>query len=177
MKTSDLELIRYVRKLKNVHRCAGTRLMRPYTLDSHGAQVAELFYLAAIEEGIPLTARMMYMAMNHDLMETMTGDLLYPVKNASPESAEAWNVVEREVARIYGLEAFTDDKLEKALGPEAYDLFKACDMLELYFTVREEIASGNTNEGIQEIEQNAVDALMKHRDRFPAIRRLMALSE
>lgn len=158
------------RKMKDVNRCSGTRLSRPYTLDSHGAFVADLYYLFATRTGFEPTAKQLFYILNHDIMETETGDLLYPAKNLNPKVADAWDSIEAAIAETDET-LITDVELSEKFTENEYALFKACDMLELWITCVEEARMGNNTLALRQIIATAQKILDRYA--IPCIHQFM----
>jgi len=150
MSNIDSALILRARKMNSVYRCSGTRLNRPYSLSEHGFHVAELLYVLSARIGVVPTAQDMFLAMNHDMMETETGDLLYPAKNANETTKIAWGIVEEQISKIVpSLAPFEDEAISKGMSSEVvHSLFRFCDMLELWYAMKEERASGNLSNDV-----------------------------
>jgi len=153
MSNIDSALILRARKMNSVYRCSGTRLNRPYSLSEHGFHVAELLYVLSARIGVVPTAQDMFLAMNHDMVETETGDLLYPAKNSSETTKIAWRIVEEQIiSAVPALAPFEDHAIHSKMSSETvHALFRFCDMLELWYAMREERVTGNCSPDVLRI--------------------------
>lgn len=148
-------MIRYYLKCKNVRRMGNIFTHRPYNLMEHQWMVGMLFRHFASLENIPYDINIWDIILKHDLLETESMDLPWPVKNLSPKVKECWGKIEDEVAnQHFKLQRYTDEQIKEKLTPLQYNLFKVCDTLDLLLFVKEEIAIGNNTESIREVESN-----------------------
>jgi len=147
--------IRYYRRMKNVDRMSGTMKHRPYNLLEHQFMVAVLFRMFASRENVAYDMQVFDLVLNHDAVESITSDLVYPVKNASNKTRECWDIIEEEVLKSHpALERYSDKNLKEGMTESQRNLFKACDYLDLWIFLKEEIALGNTSRDIVEMLEN-----------------------
>jgi 5'-deoxynucleotidase YfbR-like HD superfamily hydrolase len=115
--------------------------------------VMSLFKVFCEREGIHYNLEVLDLVANHDILETVTGDILYPVKNINDETRRAVEVLEEAAVRLpqnKHLRNYTDEKIKKALNKDQHDMFKACDTLCLWiFCVKEYQMTGQSS--IQEV--------------------------
>lgn len=148
--------IYYYRRLKNVNRLGNEPISRSYNLLEHSYMVTMLFAHFAKLEKIPYTADVLEIIMHHDIMETITGDLPWNVKNYNIYTRDAWDQIEQAMTvMVPQLEPYTDTHIKEQLTPEQHRLFKVCDMLDLWIFLQEERRLGNTALPIYEILQRA----------------------
>lgn len=161
MNNTDSDLILRARKMNSVYRCSGTRLNRPYSLTEHGFHVAELLHILSRRIGVTVTGQDMFLAMNHDLMETETGDLLYPAKNLNETTKISWGHIEEQIShRIPALAPFEDRAIHSKMSSAAvHALFRFCDMLELWYSMKEERELGNYSKDVLRIISVAENVL------------------
>ncbi|MDT8901929.1 HD domain-containing protein [Anaeroselena agilis] len=92
----------YVRKLNNMGRWATEFMHQRTTVSEHSFLVAQIGQmLALIEEengGKVDWGRLFRKLINHDVIESITGDILSTTKYKNPEIASALSVIEKELA-------------------------------------------------------------------------------
>lgn len=144
--------IRYYRKMKNIERLSGTFHIRPYNLLEHSYMVGMLFINFAKLEGVEYNEKTLETVFNHDILEAETGDLIYTVKNHNDNTKFAWRTIEQEVINSNpDLAPYSDYEMECSLTKEQYDLFKVCDLLDLWIFLKEEQKFGNKSEEVETI--------------------------
>ena len=164
--------IRYYRRMKNVDRMSGTIKHRPYSLLEHQYMVAVLFRIFASRENVAYDMQVFDLILNHDNLEAVTGDLVYPVKNASNKTRECWDTIEEEILKLHPvLERYSDNNLREGMTELQRNLFKACDYLDLWIFLKEEIALGNASRDIVEMLGNCERLIPKD---FRSINKFMA---
>lgn len=147
-----------LRRMRDVRRLSGFYLTRPYSDAEHCYYTGLLFLKMARDHAVALSPSSIAWVFCHDAMEVATGDLLYPVKNASKDSREAWDIIEEEAGLAFPKMAeFTDARGKELLGEKAWALFKACDSLELWLFCREEAERGNV---LRNIDGSTVEDTM-----------------
>lgn len=145
----------YVRALSDAQRLNGMKTIRPYTTASHCYYTAILFQEIALREAIPIHNNEIRFVLQHDVFETITGDVLLPVKIHSANTKRKWEEIETEIAEAYpDLVGFTDEDAKATFSVSSWNLFKACDLLELYIFCKDEITLGNRSSGILAVLQN-----------------------
>lgn len=136
--------INALRRMRDVHRLAGFFTTRVYTDAEHCYYVGVLFEEMAALHSVKVTPQEVSWAYRHDALEVATGDLLYPAKNTSRETEEAWDTIEIEVGNKYPyLRMYAEKEARTFFTNDAWRLVKACDYLELWLCTREERARGN----------------------------------
>lgn len=146
--------------MKNIERLGREIKIRSYNLLEHSFMVAVLFSKFANKEDIPYDMQVFKLVLHHDIIETITGDLPYPVKNLNRMTEDAWDLIEKEVAISNPrFNAYTDIRIENEMSPLQYKLFKACDMLELWIFVKEEQALGNGSIEMEKVRLKAESIL------------------
>lgn len=149
--------IPYYRRLKNVNRLGVEAILRPYNLLEHSYMVTVLFMHFAAKEGWAYGISCIDHILHHDILETVTGDLPYVVKRFSSTTLECWSKIEEEIVGVHPqLITYTDDYMERTLTPGQLELFKVCDLLDLWIFLKEEQGLGNTNARCQEIINTCV---------------------
>lgn len=164
------------RKMVTVDRLSGTHKIKRYSLAEHSYFVALLFQILAEEEKIEYSLKDFSLIMRHDLIEVITSDLIFPVKNFSEKTEKAWGEIEQELYN-FNKEKFlclpTDKSLEEELPPLVFHLFKDCDMLELLLFCYEEEKLGSKVKTVRII----IEALTKSLEdsAFNSVRRIIGL--
>ena len=133
------------RALRSIKRFGMEFTIRDQNLCDHGYNVATLFYLLCKEMGVSLTASDMFIALQHDFVESMTGDLNKMIKDLSPETADAWDVIEQSIVP-YGLQYLTRKRIAydwNEYSQKTY-ILQISDALEALIYCYEERAMGNS---------------------------------
>jgi len=128
---------------------SGSIKHRSYNLLEHQFMVAVLFRMFAAKEDVAYNMQVFDLVLNHDNLEAITGDLVYPVKNASGKTRLAWEIIEKEIVAIHPkLERYSDENIKEGMTELQRKLFKACDYLDLWIFLKEEVALGNSSKDI-----------------------------
>ena len=168
----------YYRKMKNIDRLSMMFKNRPYNLLEHQYMVLVLFRRFASLEDVQYDMNVLDIIMNHDSVEAVTGDLPWNVKNFSLKTKEAWEIIEEDVVDVhFQLEKYTDKEIKKSLNERQYDLFKMCDVLDLFIFVKEEIALGNTSKDMKKVEENCFKIFGSVKTKFPNIQKFIETYE
>ena len=147
-----MNTIKYYRRLKYVNRMSTHPMLRNYNLLEHQYMVLVLFKYFAEKENIPYDLQVLDLVMNHDLLETVTSDLPYPVKNLNKKTQASWNVIEQEIIVANPvLSKYSDAYMKAKLTPIQFSLFKVCDLLDLWIFLMEEEGLGNHSTAVQEV--------------------------
>lgn len=166
--------IKYYCKMKNIDRLAQGYKNRPYNLLEHQYMVAMLFRHFASLEDVSYDINVLDLVLHHDIVEVVSADLPWPIKNFNYKTKEAWGVIEEEVIKKhFQLEKFSDENLKKGMTPIQFALFKACDILDLYIFVKEEMKLGNNTIFIKEVEKNCLDIINSLEFDFPKIKKFI----
>lgn len=149
--------IEYYRKCKNVDRLALQTIHRGYNLMEHMYGVAILFKKFANLEEVRYGLEEFDLVLHHDLIEVISIDLPWNVKNLNKVTKRAWEIIEEEVIKKHPqLEQYSDKNIKNNLNEKQYALFKICDYLDLWIFIKEEIALGNVTKPILEVETNCI---------------------
>lgn len=136
-------MLKSIKRMRFVHRSAGVPCVHNQNLMEHGFRTAILFYLFSKAKGKRISASDLFYVLMHDVLETETGDLLWPAKHKG-NNEDLWATIEQEiVSEKQHLKEFTDDHFKK--DQEKQRLFKETDMLEFALTCLEEIELGNAS--------------------------------
>lgn len=148
--------IYHYRRLKNVNRLNTEPITRPYNLLEHSYMVTILFCHFAKLEHIEYDAVVLEAILHHDILETITGDLPWNVKNHNANTQSSWINIEEEAVKMKDqFEPYTDQNLENVMDTPQYTLFKTCDMLDLWIFLQEERRLGNMSLACFEIMERA----------------------
>ena len=152
---------RHLKAMKYATRLSGIPLIQPYSTAIHCYYTGILFEEIAKYEGIivtPLETKFVY---RHDVLETVTGDVLLPVKIHSETTKKKWEEIEAEMveSKYRYLHCYTDEFAEEYFSSLSYKLFKACDLFELYLFCCEETELGNMSSGIWAVISNCRNLL------------------
>lgn len=166
--------IKYYRALKNIDRLTGVTKHKNYNLLEHSYMVAILFKKFASIEDVPYTMVEFDLVMNHDIVESVTGDLSYEVKKATHKTEISWEIIEDEIIKIHPqLDHYSDKRIKSGLNERQYNLFKTCDTLDLWIFLKEEVALGNTTSRVMQIIGNCERLIAKYGSEFKTITNLM----
>ena len=149
-------LYRHYKSMAHIRRLAGIPLIQSYSVAQHSYMTGLLFEDIAMHEHIKVTEYEKRAVYRHDIFETVTGDMLLPVKIHSASVKRHWEAIEKELiqSKYKHLIMFSDEVMENSFTPEAYNLFKACDLFELYLFCWEETQLGNMSDGIWAVIYN-----------------------
>jgi len=163
-------MIEYLSKCKNIQRLSQTFHFRNYDLMSHQYMVGMLFKHFAELEDIQFTINEWDIVLKHDIVEVETMDLSHVVKNFSEKTKKSWEIIESEITKSHiELEKYSDENIKKSLNKVQFDLFKACDILDLLMFVVEEISLGNRTKSIKQVEKNCLSLIGKNDTQFISI--------
>lgn len=129
--------------LRNINRFQMEFTIKKQNLCEHGYSVGCLFYLICKMADIAITTEDLFLAMNHDFIESLTGDLNQIVKGKNEETEKAWVTIEDSVSTSE-TKKFTDAQAERSLGKRKLEILKLADALEAYLYTTEELRLGNT---------------------------------
>jgi len=147
--------IKYFRAMKNVDRLSRHLKHRSYNLLEHCYMVGILFMGLANKEGIEFGVKELDIIFKHDILESITSDLPWDIKNYSTETKEAWNIIEKAICDSDDqFEKYSDESIKNSLNKAQYELFKVCDYLDLWIFCKEEQTLGNTSESMQTVISN-----------------------
>lgn len=136
-----------LRKMDNVQRLSSYKLIQDYSLTKHCFHTGIIFMDLARNLNIIITFEEIDFVFKHDILETVTGDLLRPAKNHNDVTEKSWAKIEEQLVHFgctYShLIGYTDEYAEKFMSPSALTLFKACDIYDLYLFCLEERMLGN----------------------------------
>ena len=164
-----------LRKLRDCERLSGVRKIQQYTTAEHCYYTGLLFEQVAWIENISISVEEMQWVFRHDVLETVTGDVLYPAKNYNDTTVNLWKRIETELlSGDYSyLSEYSDSYAEMWFGRDAWDLFKACDLLELYLFCMDEIEIGSNEETIIRIIKNCETIL--HDCKFESVKKWISI--
>lgn len=163
------EDIQNLYRMSNIERFTGTFHHQKYNITEHCYRTAILFKLFASIEDVPYGMYEFDIVLQHDIVETLTGDLIYPVKNFSDKTKEAWAIIEEELTAGKGIGRYTDENIKKALNYSQFKLFKCCDYLELLIYCASEIILGNNSSEIIETKNKCITLIKEYGKEFPNI--------
>ena len=155
------KIFRHLRALKNAYRLSGIKTLQSYSVANHCYYTGLLFETIGICEGLYVTEREIYFVYRHDVIETITGDVLLPVKIHNKTVKDKWESIEKEIVftKYPYLRSFLDEYMPVYFSKGAWNLFKACDLYELYLFCLEETILGNENSGIVSVIKNCNELL------------------
>jgi 5'-deoxynucleotidase YfbR-like HD superfamily hydrolase len=147
--------IKHYQRMRNIDRISGAPKNRRYDLMQHSYMTTMLFMKFAKLEGIAIDMVVLDCVLHHDILEVLTGDLIWPVKNFSKKTKDCWEEIENEiVATNSEFKQYSDVEMKNTMTKIQHDLFKACDVLDLYIFCMEEQSIGNHSKEIMEVIYN-----------------------
>jgi len=156
-KLNYAELIfKHLRSLKHGYRLSNKPLIQSYTVAEHCYYTGLLFKWLSCKENVIITEEELLWVFQHDILESVTGDLLLPAKSFNSKTKSYWESIEKELTNetyIY-LSYYSDKTGKQIFTPRAWELFKAVDLLELWLFCKEEQMLGNKHRVIRVIIQN-----------------------
>jgi len=163
------KVFRALRKLKNVNRLSGFSLIQKYSDAEHCYYVGVLYKLISnllvdedLLENCDFEAE--FFAFTHDILESVTGDLLRPVKNFNEEVHKLWALIEDQLmySEEYSFLGWYKEGTRKLETSEKHwKLFMICDVLELLIFCNEEQLLGNITPDISTVISNCEGYLLE----------------
>lgn len=145
----------YLSRMKFIHRWGLMRNTQVENIQEHSLQVAMIAHALALIRnrlfaGSLDPARVMVLAVFHEVSEVITGDFPSPLKYFNPEISRAYSEIEQVASRKLW------DMIPRALQPDyrsvlfreagdadAWELVKAADKVSAYTKCLEELKAGN----------------------------------
>lgn len=128
---------------RNIKRFSMETVISPQDLAGHGYGVANIYALLCKSKYGEVEGEHLFLVMNHDFVETYTGDLNKHIKDRTSDTQESWAIIERETVPVH-LRYMTDEDLEGSLGI-TYHLFMLADALDAWLYTTEEVKKGNSH--------------------------------
>lgn len=154
--------IKYYRKMKLIERLSGTFKHRSYNLLEHSYMVAVLFKHFASKENVAYDINVLDIILHHDIVEVETMDLIYTVKNNSEVTKDCWEKIENDILKKHkSIERYSDPNIKRNLTLLQHSLFKACDILDLWIFLKEEVSIGNKSKNVLEIIKRCEEIITK----------------
>ena len=150
------EISYYDYKLKNVMRLSTVPTHRPYTVAIHSYYTALLYIEICECEKQWIDQQNLMWVLRHDVVEAVTGDLIYPVKNKNGTTQMSWENIEWMMTKDTILESFTEGNSSRKFSKEAWNIFKCADLYELFLFCTEEYELGNRHIGIIKVLRNCL---------------------
>ena len=152
---------KHYRQLKHMQRLSGIPKIQSYSVMEHCYRTAILFEHFMEMEEIARNADNSHWVLSHDLLESVTGDLLYPAKNYNETTKLHWTIIETQLTskleEFDYLYRYTDKNARIGFSEKEWTIFKACDLLELIEFCQEETELGNKSRMITKIRAQCVD--------------------
>ena len=160
-KTRIDKMLQHLKSLRYIRRLSGIPLIQNYNVAIHCYYTGILFEAIADYEKISINKSEIDFVYRHDIVESITGDVLLPVKLHSKNTGKKWKEIEIELIenKYPYLEFYVDANAQKYFNPISWNLFKACDLFELYLFCLEEIKLGNKHDGILSVHTNCINLL------------------
>lgn len=164
-RTTTKDVMWHVIQMRNVNRFQGLDLVKKSDLSSHSLNVGVIFLFLCKEEGIEISTETALKVFLHDITETVTGDLNYLAKNTNQETKKSWEIIEENFLKKHYsfLIPFTDSSLKETLTEDQFNLFKAADILEILFFLRQERKIGNNQKKVLKIIETCQDLLKTYK--------------
>ena len=134
----------------HVERWQGTPQLLPYNVSTHAYNCAMLYMQLCRICTKEVDLQLLSALLCHDNMESLTGDLLAPAKDSSPED---WDRIEAQVQEKWRINTNMEASLVKTFLPiennlmylptESLHLLKIIDMLEFLLHAQQEYKAGN----------------------------------
>ena len=134
----------------HVERWHGTPQLLPYNVSTHAYNCAMLYMQLCRICTKEVDLQLLSALLCHDNMESLTGDLLAPAKDSSPED---WDRIEAQVQEKWRINTNMEASLVKTFLPiennlmylptESLHLLKIIDMLEFLLHAQQEYKAGN----------------------------------
>ena len=134
----------------HVERWQGTPQLLPYNVSTHAYNCAMLYLQLCYVCRKDINLQCLCSALCHDNMESLTGDLLAPAKDSSPE---AWDRIEAQVQEKWRTNTNMEASMVNTFLPiennlmslptESLHLLKIIDMAEFLLHAQQEYKAGN----------------------------------
>ncbi len=175
----------YARKLANISRWNVEFLYKKASVAEHSffvAQIAQLIGIIEEKNGAVIDWKRLYRkAINHDIKESVTGDIPHHTKHRKEEVNKALAMIETELVREYILSEIPDEdyrkRIEEIINEDKDDtlegkILTAADMIDAMLECAQEVKLGNTNpflgkyryweKRLQKIDLAAVPLFLEH---------------
>ena len=175
----------YARKLANISRWNVEFLYKKASVAEHSffvAQIAQLIGIIEEKNGAVIDWKRLYRkAINHDIKESVTGDIPHHTKHRKEEVNKALAMIETELVREYILSEIPDEdyrkRIEEIINADKDDtlegkILTAADMIDAMLECAQEVKLGNTNpflgkyryweKRLQKIDLAAVPLFLEH---------------
>ena len=153
-KEFNLDVLQALQELtlgtNHVERWQGTPQLLPYNVSTHAYDCAMLYMQLCHICRKEINLQLLSALLCHDNMEALTGDLLAPAKDSSPED---WDRIEAQVQEKWQISTDMEASLVKTFLPieddlqhlstESQHLLKIIDMLEFLLHAQQEYKAGN----------------------------------
>lgn len=162
-KDNPFKMFTHLRSLKYVQRLSTVPLIQKYSLSEHCYYTGILFERMSELCGLNFTMEEVKWIYRHDVIESITGDMLRPAKNHNETVSGLWDEIEEELTEngYEHLELYRDGLLEEWMSEEGVNLWKVCDLLELWLFCTEEYELGNRSFSVCNIIKNAENLILK----------------
>jgi len=137
------DFLQHRRKLRNIKRFNMEYTIQQQNLAEHGFMVASLFVLICKKLRVDFLEKDLFLIMNHDFLETLTGDINLQVKEYSPITKRAWNIIEKQIINKE-LMKYSDVVIKNNFDKIKYKLFLFSDALDAFLYTKDEIELGNS---------------------------------
>ena len=134
----------------HVERWQGTPQLLPYNVSTHAYNCAMIYMQLCCICAKAIDLQLLSALLCHDNMESLTGDLLAPAKDSSPDD---WDRIESQVQEKWRINTNMEASLVKTFLPiennlmylstESLHLLKIIDMLEFLLHAQQEYKAGN----------------------------------
>jgi len=156
---------KHIKQLKHIKRLNGIPIIQQYTVESHCHRTGILFEYFALKENIRISPDELHWVNLHDLLESVTGDILYPAKNYDGYTEHLCKELELSLTTkeegYHYLRWYVDYIAEQRFDKAKWNLFKAIDLLELMLFCVEEMELGSRVPTIIQIRNNCYDILKR----------------
>lgn len=167
-------MINYYRKCKNIDRLSSSFKHRGYNLLEHMYMVTVLFKYFASKEDVSYGVYELDLILNHDILESESMDLIYPIKNLNEKTKKSWKIIEDEVTNVNPkLKRYSDKAIKEGLSELQYALFKVCDTLDLLIFVKEEISMGNNTKSMKTVYSNCLKIIDNQKFNFNSVKKFI----
>lgn len=137
------EFLKQRTTMTTIKRFSMVKVLHPQSLSCHGYNVGSLFCLLCDHFGVDIKAVELFMVMQHDFVESYTGDLNAHIKDQNEETKHAWRVLEESTVPN-SLHPYTEKGLENILKGVKDLLFRLADQMDAYLFCKDERKMGNT---------------------------------
>ncbi|MEJ2248060.1 MAG: HD domain-containing protein [Candidatus Lokiarchaeota archaeon] len=161
--TNYVKIFKHLRTLKNCTRLNSHLTIQPYNVAVHCYYTGILFEILSDLCDINVSKKEIIYVYRHDILESITGDVLYPAKHFDNIVDTYWTNIENRIidSDRYEYLSFYNN-VKTFFNEDTWSLFKTCDILELFLFCKEEKTLGNSDKAMLHVYANCEEHLLNN---------------